>query len=347
MSNPRDDGTPAPADLLDRWLTRRGSEGAADDAAERPAHRADGPPLTGPLATTSRSGTPSAVDRDLASPEAAPDDEPATPPTVAPARSLEHSVFAAFQEARAAENPPPEPEPVDEPIDEPVAEPEPEPLSPTAAASPLVAAARNLEHERAAATEIEGAPHDRAEPDVADLYDAPAPSAADTPGARTAPAAVGTRTRAAGAAPTGDGVPARVEFSSSRLGQLTMSLLVLVGILVTAGLGYVAYDSRATTDIALAGVAGVLTLVIWAVRAGSGTTRIVVDRGILRIQRGSSSFSFDLTNVQLDVEETAATGARGWSFVIHRRSLGPVVIDRSMVDPERFMTAVRRYRRDV
>jgi len=149
------------------------------------------------------------------------------------------------------------------------------------------------------------------------------------------------------AAPAVDEAPTTVEFGSSRIGQLTLSLLVLAGIVVTAGLGWAAYDSRATTDIALAGVAGVLTLVVWAVRAGSGSARVTIDRGVLRVQRGSSSFSFDLTNVQLDVEENGTPGRRDWSFVIHRRSLGPVVIDKSLVDPERFMAAVRRYRRDV
>ncbi|HEY1133366.1 MAG TPA: hypothetical protein VGE77_02220 [Nocardioides sp.] len=236
------------------------------------------------------------------------------PPHSASQHDIAQSVVAAFRVPDRT---------TDEPADEP---------SPTAAASPLVAAARRVDRERAAAARAEQAgPNGQTEQTEAPV----------------APEPIGRRTRAESDAPTAPGAPLRIEFASPRTGQITATLLIVAGLLVTAGMAYVAYDTRDSADAALAGVAAVLTLVVWAIRAGSAPTTVVIDRGILHITRGTSTSSFDLTNVQLDLEEHGSPGQRSWRLQIHRRSLGPVTIDRSMVDPQKFMDAVRRYRRDL
>ncbi|MFW6772824.1 hypothetical protein ACOACO_00950 [Nocardioides sp. CPCC 205120] len=360
MSTPRDDGGPAPVDLLSRWLESRTP---GDEAPVEPAHRADRTPRT-----PATEPALSAVDRDLAAPEPAeaapvepaPVEAPVEAGPVDPRHDVARSVLAAFRTPSAPGTPVadrssgptdagPRPEPDVEPdveLDlEPDVEPvpgepvsgEPAAVSPTAAASPLLAAARRLEEQQTAADP---------EPTVPVADPTPARGAGTSAVPDTAPGTpIGARTRAAGTpeAP----VPVRVEFTSSRTGQLTASLLILAGLLVTAGLGWVAYDTRAVPDIALAGVAAALTLVVWGARAGSAPSRVAIDRGVLEIHRGAQRSTFDLTNVQLDVEEQGRPRDRDWRFVVHRRSLGPVAVDRRMVDPTAFMAAVRRYRRDV
>ncbi len=269
---------------------------------------------------------PEAPAADLYPGQAADPDRPPLPPedtagrhisTAPPATTAPDQIAASVVEAFRR----PEPE----------SDPEPEPgdgASPTAAASPLVAAARRVEEERAAA-----AAREEEESTAADAAEEQGP--------------VGRRTRDAASSPAEERTPLRVEFASPRTGQITATLFIVAGLLVTAGMAWVAYDTRDVADAALAGVAAVLTLVVWGVRAGSAPSTVVIDRGVLHITRGTSTSSFDLTNVQLDVEEHGTAGQRGWRLQIHRRSLGPVTIDRSMVDPVAFMQAVRRYRRDL
>lgn len=261
---------------------------------------------------------------DLYPGQAADPDRPPLPPedtagrhisTAPPATTAPDQIAASVVEAFRRPEPEPDPEPGDG-------------ASPTAAASPLVAAARRVEEERAAAA-------------ARDEEAAAEEAAAEEQGP------VARRTRDAASRPTEERTPLRVEFASPRTGQITATLLIVAGLLVTAGMAWVAYDTRDVADAALAGVAAVLTLVVWGVRAGSAPSTVVIDRGILHITRGTSTSSFDLTNVQLDVEEHGTAGQRGWRLQIHRRSLGPVTIDRSMVDPVAFMQAVRRYRRDL
>ncbi|MDT9595376.1 hypothetical protein RDV89_19990 [Nocardioides zeae] len=360
MSSRQGDGG-TPTDLLGRWLDNRTTTNDSD-----PSHRDDAAPEARPA--------PTATDSGLRAPE-----PEATAPAPAPERpgptgqhAVAHSVFAALRadDPEPTPEPEPEPEPETEPETDLDTEPDPEPSD--APASPLLAAAQRIEEERQAeeerrttvvgdgrraelevlaalgATPVADEPAGPAvdDPDTDVLVDddpaAEDVSAAEVDGPGPAPAPVRTQTPTSTAP-----VELRVEFGTSRVGQVTTTMLILLGLGLTVGLGYLAYRSRDTADLAFAGVAAAVTLVVWAVRASSPPTRVVIDRGTLVISRGQSQSRFDLTNLQLDVEENGTPGRRDWSFVVHRRSLGPVAVDRSMVEPERFMETVRRYRRDV
>lgn len=201
-----------------------------------------------------------------------------------------------------------------------------EPVGPTptpAQSSPLVAAARRIEQERKRT---------------------PPPPAAESP---ADPDPIASDAHASmDVGPVEDGAR-RVEFSASRRRQILMDVLILVGVVGCAGLAAIAYQTREGLDLALAGAASGLTLVLCAGRARMRSATVVVEHGTLTITRRSSRSTFDLTNVLLDLEQHGSPGERDWTFVVHRRSLGPITIDRSMVDPARFMEAVRPYRRDV
>lgn len=373
MTNPPD-GAAARADLLSRWLENRHP---AEQEPGAGAHRATGSEPQG--ASAAEADLPPLAPEPPPAPEDA--DAPAQPASpVRPAPTGQHAVAAAlFAQLAPEPQPEPQPEPEPEPEPQPTPEAEAESVDPTptpADGSPLVAAARRVAEEREAeaqgirshepashaspseetdetATHEPGAaaPERHADPaPPAVRRSARRPAAATTDPAPASSEPIGSRTRAAAAQGVDtrtDEAPLRVEFASARTGQLTSSLLIVVGLMVTGALAWVAWDSRDVFDIGLAAVAAVLTLVVWGVRAGAQPSKVVVDRGVLTVSRSTSRSTFDLTNLQLDVEERSRPGARDWAFVIHRRSLGPVEIGRGMVDPERFMETVRRYRRDV
>lgn len=161
------------------------------------------------------------------------------------------------------------------------------------------------------------------------------------PTAETAAAAAAARRRATGpsAGPSTD-----VDFPPRNGTRRLVGLLLLVALVATAAVGYVAYEDRTTFNMGVAGTLAVLTLVIWAVRAGASTARLSVRRGQLEILKGGGRFVFDLASTYTPIEVIGEPGKRGWQVLFLRRSMSPFVIDASMVDPEEFMKVLRRFR---
>ena len=87
-----------------------------------------------------------------------------------------------------------------------------------------------------------------------------------------------------------------------------------------------------------------LTLFVWAVRAGSAVATLTVRGGQLEILRGGSRHRFDLASHYTPIDIVGEPGRRGWKVLFHRRSMAPYVVDASMVDPVEFTRVVRHYR---
>lgn len=128
-------------------------------------------------------------------------------------------------------------------------------------------------------------------------------------------------------------------------GTLGWLLLVVAGTTLVAG--YLAFRERALVEIGVALTLAALTLVVWAVRAGSAVVRMRVRNGVLEIARGSSFVTFDLGNPHTPIEVVGRPGQRGWRVRLVRRSLPPYVIDRTMVDPREFMRVLATHRPDL
>ncbi|MBC9735353.1 hypothetical protein [Nocardioides marmotae] len=123
-----------------------------------------------------------------------------------------------------------------------------------------------------------------------------------------------------------------------------VGILLLVALVATAGAAYLASEDPTTFTLGLAGTLGALTLVLWAVRAGSAVTRMSVTAGQLEVLRGGGRFVFDLRSRYTPIEVVGEPGSRGWKVLFVRRSMAPFVIDSSMVDPEEFMQVLRQHR---
>lgn len=121
--------------------------------------------------------------------------------------------------------------------------------------------------------------------------------------------------------------------------QRVLGLLLLVFLALTAGALWWAYEDRSDTSYAIAGIAGVVTGIIWATRASATPTRLTLHGSELEIVRNGSKALFDLAHVQVEVHGTP--GSRGWKVLILRRSMSPYVIDSSMVDPRELTYVIR------
>ncbi len=87
-----------------------------------------------------------------------------------------------------------------------------------------------------------------------------------------------------------------------------------------------------------------MTLVLYAVRAGSSPTRLTIHAGQLEVVRGSKREIFDLTSRYTRVEVVGRPGRRGWKVLLGRFGRDPLVIDSSVVDPRAFTEALERFR---
>lgn len=123
-----------------------------------------------------------------------------------------------------------------------------------------------------------------------------------------------------------------------------VGLLLLASLAATAYAGYEAYDVRTTNTIAVAATLGALSLVLWALRAGSSAPRLSVTSGQLEVLGSAGRFVFDLDSPYTPIEVVGTAGKRGWRVLFLRRGMSPFVIDSSMVDPTEFMSVLRRHR---
>jgi len=92
---------------------------------------------------------------------------------------------------------------------------------------------------------------------------------------------------------------------------------------------------------------GFLTLVVWAVRAGTPTTELAVIRGQLEIIHAGKFEVIDLSSPYTPVLVEGRPGHRGWKVLIERPDQPLLVIDRSVVDPQHFSAILYRLRPDL
>jgi hypothetical protein len=139
------------------------------------------------------------------------------------------------------------------------------------------------------------------------------------------------------------GPSTNVEFAPRTQARRVVGLVLLITLSGAAVAAYAVYQDRTTLTIGLATTLGVLALVVWAVRAGTPTTRLAVRAGQLEVLQGGGRFVFELTGGYTPIEVRGQPGDRDWRVLFLRRNMDPFVIDSSMVDPDEFMRVLRRY----
>jgi hypothetical protein len=89
----------------------------------------------------------------------------------------------------------------------------------------------------------------------------------------------------------------------------------------------------------------VLALLAWQLR--TSPSLVTIEGGVVDIETDGSLHRFDLTNDAVEVRMHGQPGDRDWRVDFVRRSLPPCTVTPRMVNPEEFVSAVRRYRADL
>lgn len=140
-------------------------------------------------------------------------------------------------------------------------------------------------------------------------------------------------------------VPSTVTFPPRRGPRRVLGLALLLMLTATGVAGWSAYQEPDVESLTLLGTLATLTLVTWAVRAGSALTTLEVVGGQLHVHQGGRRTTFDLTSAYTPVEVVGRPGRRGWKVVLGRGTARrPFVVDGGLVDPVRFTEVLRRYR---
>lgn len=132
-------------------------------------------------------------------------------------------------------------------------------------------------------------------------------------------------------------LPARRSRVPFVAGGLAVVALALAGLALATG--------RGTEPAGIAAVLLVVLLALVAVRARRTSAQVTIDdHGVVDIRSGDSHHRFDVYDASTELEIVGVPGQRGWEVRFKRRSLPPVVVTASMVDPEAFSRELRRWR---
>ncbi len=134
-----------------------------------------------------------------------------------------------------------------------------------------------------------------------------------------------------------------VEFKPRATGRRVIGFLTLVGIVVTAYLGWRAYEEQTTVAYGTAATVGALTIILWAAWAASPVTHLHVHGGILEVQKAGRTERFDLTSHYTQIRTVGRPRSNKWKVLIERPANTPFVIDRTMVDPKAFTRVLEAY----
>lgn len=158
---------------------------------------------------------------------------------------------------------------------------------------------------------------------------------------------------AAAAAPSGGRTPPPergpsndVAFTPRTGTRRLVGFVVLATLVATGGATYLAFTEPTTLTIGVAVTLGLLTFILWGIRAGSPVATLEVKGGQLIVDRGGVRSVFDLSSRYTPIEIVGKPGERTWKVLLQRPGQGPFVVDSSVVDPREFTEALLRYRPD-
>jgi hypothetical protein len=139
-------------------------------------------------------------------------------------------------------------------------------------------------------------------------------------------------------------MPPVYEFAPLKTSRRFLTVVLVAGLAVSGYVDYVAYQTRDSVTMGIAGILTFVTLVVWAIRAGASVTRLTVRGGQLEIVRQGGRMVFDLTSHYTPIEIVGKPGSKKWKVHFLRRGMAPVTIDSSMVDGKEFMRVLGYFR---
>ncbi|QIG45590.1 hypothetical protein G5V58_25160 [Nocardioides anomalus] len=139
-------------------------------------------------------------------------------------------------------------------------------------------------------------------------------------------------------------MPGVYVFKARRTSRQLLTIALLIGLVGSAYFVREAVTYQDTLSIGLAAIALLVTVVVWAIRAGASVTRLTVRQGQLEVVQQGGRYVFDLASQYTIFEVHGRSERRGWYVLFHRRDLAPFKVDKTMVDPQDFMRVLRFFR---
>ncbi len=98
------------------------------------------------------------------------------------------------------------------------------------------------------------------------------------------------------------------------------------------------------TTFGFAMIATAVVLAFAAAKTRVSATQVTVTRGVVHVEKGETSYRFDVRNPGTRVDMVGQPGDPNWTVYFHRKGMDDFVVDASMVDPHEFVRQVREYR---
>lgn len=135
-----------------------------------------------------------------------------------------------------------------------------------------------------------------------------------------------------------------VEFRPHATARRVLSAVLVGCVVVTAAAASLAATDPTTATIGLAGTSALLTMVVWAIRAGAVPVQVAIRSGRLVLRRGPETREVDLASPYVPVAVLGTPGQRGWKVLVEQVDAPVLTITPALVDPVRFTEVLHRIR---
>lgn len=127
------------------------------------------------------------------------------------------------------------------------------------------------------------------------------------------------------------------------LSMILAATSVLAGLVALLAL----VNGNLFTTFGFAMIAATVGLAIAAAKTRVPDIDVRVTRGVVSIDKGESSYRFDLRNAGTRVDMVCQPGDPSWAVHFHRKGMDDFVVDSTMVDAHEFARELREYRPDL
>lgn len=142
------------------------------------------------------------------------------------------------------------------------------------------------------------------------------------------------------AEPSGSAGLARDGSDPRVLSMLLLATAVVAGLVALLAL----VNGNLDTPFGFAMVVATVGLAWASARTRVGAVQVSITNGVVYIEKGESSYRFDVRNEHTRLEMQGDPGDSYWQVMFHRRGMDPFVVDGDMVDPEEFVRQLREWR---
>jgi hypothetical protein len=128
--------------------------------------------------------------------------------------------------------------------------------------------------------------------------------------------------------------------------SMVWTVVLSIGALLAAGnAGYAAVMGNLFSPIGIVATVATVVLVLALLRTRSPGATVWIDRGVVHVVLATGGHhQFDLENPLTEVTMVDQPGRKAWRVQFARRTMTPFEVDPTMVDPQAFTAALRRWR---